>query len=283
VLTEAAMKLDDTHSQAPGTGRVGWFRRHPCWTIIAVLMVLIMTDIAFLPYATLIAFKDDRPEWTAFQRSDMQRQMKEGAEPSIRKEWVPYRILPKHLVRAVLVSEDALFWQHAGFDTFEIDESISRTVQEGKSLRGASTITQQLVKNLFLSSSRDPLRKVHELILTIVAENVLGKRRILELYLNEIEWGKGVYGAAAASRHYFGKPVTAIDVSEAAFLAAIIPAPTRYTPGTVTPYLEKRMARIRRRMGTGDSVLVADTAIVPVPSIETPVPIISDSPRMVQE
>lgn len=248
------MSGDDTHDavqvppEEPQDSR-GWIRRHPYWTGIIALLVLTGLDLAMLPFGTLASYRDNRPEVTSFQRADLDRQRAAGKKPHLRKEWIAYRSIPRHVVRAVLVSEDASFWQHSGFDAFEIHQSVMDAVTEGKDLRGASTITQQLVKNLFLSPSKDPLRKFHETVLTLVAEQVLGKRRILELYLNEIEWGPGVYGVQAASRHYFGKSVASIDPREAAFLAAIIPNPTAYTPDRPTPYLDRRMVVILRRMG----------------------------------
>ncbi len=259
-----------------------WFRRHPWWSVVLVLFFLFALDIALLPFGTLLSFRTEHPDRTAFQRGDLERQEEAGIKrPRIRKTWTPYSRIPKVLVRAVLVSEDAMFWQHSGFDTFEIKQSITEAMTEGRDLRGASTITQQLVKNLFLSSSRDPFRKLHESILTIVAEQALGKRRILELYLNEIEWGPGVYGAAAAARYHFDVPLDSLTPWQAAFLASIIPSPTRYSPDGITPYLGQRIARTIRRIGieeVQEDSLTAAMSAVPPDSMSVPIPDSTDRP-----
>jgi len=135
--------------------------------------------------------------------------------------WVPYRRISPHLKRAVLVAEDSAFWEHEGIDLEQIKESIETAIERGDAPRGASTITQQLAKNLYLSPSYDPLRKLKELIITRRLEAALPKARILELYLNVVEWGDGVWGAEAAARRYFG--VSAASLSRAQ--SALLPVP----------------------------------------------------------
>ena len=156
--------------------------------------------------------------------------------------------IPRDLVNAVIVSEDGTFWSHHGFDWFELKESVQRDIAEGRAARGASTITQQLVKNLLLSSSKNPLRKIKEWILTWWTEMKLKKSRILEIYLNVIEWGDGVYGVEAASYYHFAKPVQLLTREESARLAAIIPSPRRYTADSDVPYVLRRTELILERM-----------------------------------
>jgi monofunctional biosynthetic peptidoglycan transglycosylase len=162
------------------------------------------------------------------------------------QRWVSLRQIPQVAIDAVIVAEDGTFWSHGGFDWFEFRESLLRNIREFRFARGASTITQQLVKNLYLSSSKDPLRKAKEWILTWKMERTLSKARIVELYLNVIEWGNGVYGIEAAARYYFQKSVTELTREESARLAAIIPNPKRYRVDS--QYVLRRTRLILSRM-----------------------------------
>lgn len=146
------------------------------------------------------------------------------------QHWVPLSEISPHLVRAVLMGEDAGFYAHGGFDFHEIREALVRNWEEGRIVRGGSTITQQLAKNLFLSTDRTLWRKLEEAILTYRLESTLSKRRILEIYLNVIEWGDGVYGAEAGARELFAKSASRLNPAEAATLAAMIPNPTWLDP-----------------------------------------------------
>jgi monofunctional biosynthetic peptidoglycan transglycosylase len=147
-----------------------------------------------------------------------------------------------------LIAEDAAFFQHPGYDIDEIRESVKRNWREKRFARGASTITQQLAKNLYLSTSRSPLRKIRELFIAQQLEQHLTKQRIFEIYLNVIEWGDGIYGIETASRRYFGKSASELLPEEAAILAAMIPNPRRYTPSRNLKYLEKRKKEILNRL-----------------------------------
>ena len=153
-----------------------------------------------------------------------------------------------HLQRAVVVAEDDKFLFHSGFDWEAIEKAYERNRQEGEIVAGASTITQQLAKNLFLSGSRAWWRKAQEALITAMLEAMLEKRRILELYLNVVEWGDGVYGAEAAARYHFGMPAAALSPDQAARLAAMLPSPRAYTPGYDTRYLRQQTAVILARM-----------------------------------
>jgi monofunctional biosynthetic peptidoglycan transglycosylase len=149
----------------------------------------------------------------------------------------------------VVAAEDAKFLDHEGFDWEAITKAIQKNESRGRVVAGASTITQQLAKNLFLSGSRSWLRKAQEAVITWMMERTLSKRRILEIYLNVAEWGEGIFGAEAAARHHFGVPAAALTPEQAAWLAAILPSPRRYERGRRTPYIEGRMVTISSRMG----------------------------------
>jgi monofunctional biosynthetic peptidoglycan transglycosylase len=164
------------------------------------------------------------------------------------RAWVPYAAISPSLKVAVLVAEDINFFAHRGFDTGEMRKALGQALEELELPRGASTITQQLAKNLWLSPSRDPLRKTREAILTWQLERTLGKRRILELYLNVAEFGPGVWGAETASRRYFGKPAADLGDDEAARLAAALPSPTTWHPGSKSPAYRRHAETVRRRM-----------------------------------
>lgn len=165
--------------------------------------------------------------------------------------WVPYRRIAPTLKRAVLIAEDDLFWQHEGVDLASIRQAIEdRMASDGGTLRGGSTITQQLAKNLYLSPSRSPVRKLRELMITRLLERLLSKQRIFELYLNVVEWGDGVWGAEAASRRYFRKPASQLSASEAALLAGALINPVRYSPASPPRRLRGRQQMILRRMSS---------------------------------
>jgi len=139
--------------------------------------------------------------------------------------WVPYGAVSENLKKAILLSEDAAFFSHKGVDLNELREALKKDLETGSFKRGGSTITMQLARNLYLDPSKNPLRKAREIIIAWQLEQALSKRRIFEIYLNVVEWGRQVYGAEAAARHYFGKSAAALDILEAATLAALLPSP----------------------------------------------------------
>ena len=168
----------------------------------------------------------------------------------LRHQWVPYERISVHLKRAVVVAEDAKFLDHEGFDWEAIVQARAKNESRGRVVAGASTISQQLAKNLFLSSQRSWLRKGEEALITWMIEATMSKRRILELYLNYAEWGEGVFGAEAAARYHFGLSAAALGPEHAAYLAAVLPSPRRYERGRVTPYIAGRVDTILARMGS---------------------------------
>jgi monofunctional glycosyltransferase len=196
-----------------------------------------VTSLARRPPATT-AFIE---RWRAGQRAV-------GRDDRVDRRWVAYEAISPSLKVAVLVAEDVNFYSHRGFDSGEIRKALTQAVEGWERPRGASTITQQLAKNLWLSPSRDPFRKAREAILTWQLERALGKRRVLELYLNVVEFGPGVWGAESASRRYFGKTAGALGDDEAAVLAAALPSPASWHPGATSAAYRRHVDTVRRRM-----------------------------------
>lgn len=189
------------------------------------------------------------PPVTAFMRMRADEARRAGKTAHVLWRWVPYRRISPALVRAVLVSEDARFWQHDGLDLEELKIAMEDSWTNGTSMRGASTITQQLAKNLYLSPTRNPYRKLTELFITRRLEAELSKTRILEIYLNVVEWGDGVWGADAAARSYFGVGAADLTREQAALLAASLINPRVYSPGHPNARLLRRQQTVLSRMG----------------------------------
>jgi monofunctional glycosyltransferase len=189
------------------------------------------------------------PPTTAFIELRAAEARLTGRTPRRVQRWVRYERIAPTLRRAVLVAEDSAFFDHDGVDLEQVKASIEQHLDKGKALRGGSTITQQLAKNLYLSPSRNPVRKLRELFITRKLEASLTKRRILELYLNVIEWGDGIYGAEAAARAYFGTAAAHLSAEQAALMAGAIINPRVHNPGRPTARLRLRQQIILRRMG----------------------------------
>ena len=222
-------------------------------------LYLTLPDVRFL--------RSSNPTTTAFQQLRAREARSKGQEPRRVQHWVQYGRISSHLTRAVLVAEDSKFWRHEGVDLEQIRQSIEVNIERREFARGASTITQQLAKNLYLSPSRNPVRKLRELLIARRLEAELPKQRILELYLNVIEWGDGVYGAEAAARKYFRKAAAELSPQEAALLAAAIVNPRVLDPGRPSPRLRRRQQMIARRMGgVTPPPVVAGSAPVPAPA-----------------
>lgn len=223
-------------------------RRIRSWVGLAVLGVLVLSALAALQQALtwpdVEALADENPTTTAFLERARRRADREVPDP----RWVAYSRISPHAKRAVLVSEDINFFSHDGFEEAEMKKAWE-AFREGGGLRGASTLTQQLAKNLWLSPSRNPWRKVKEAILTVQLERTLSKRRILEIYLNVVEFGPGVFGIENAARRYFGTSAAGLSEAQAAALAAALPAPSRWHPGSGSARAAERQRTILRRMG----------------------------------
>jgi monofunctional biosynthetic peptidoglycan transglycosylase len=188
------------------------------------------------------------PTSTAFMEARLETMREKNPKAKIRHGWVAYTNISVHLKRSLIAAEDAKFLDHDGFDWKAIQRAAARNLKKGKVVAGGSTISQQLSKNLFLSGRRTPWRKLQEAAITIMIETVMSKRRILEIYLNVIEWGNGVFGAVAAARHYYRTTASRLSGNESARLAAMVPNPRLYDRVRTTPALEKRAKIIRSRM-----------------------------------
>ncbi len=234
--------------ESPLRRLIAWSRHHPWKTAAILLCLLLLEQVVTLPFADVSALATRNPGTTALMEERAAVLRSEGKKFRTMQHWTSLNKISPDLVNAVIVAEDGTFWSHHGFDWFELKESVQKDIEEGRAARGASTISQQLVKNLFLSSSKNPFRKMKEWILTWWMETQLKKSRILEIYLNVIEWGNGVYGAEAASVDYFGKSADTLTREEAARLAAIIPSPRRHEADADLPYVLRRAELILERM-----------------------------------
>jgi monofunctional biosynthetic peptidoglycan transglycosylase len=224
-------------------------RRIGRWLLAAVAFVFVGFGYIWLTLPDVRPLKTSVPASTAWM--DMRADQAKAAGKPVRKaqRWINYGRISPNLTRAVLYAEDSAFWSHDGLDYDEIKASFEDTWENGEPLRGASTITQQLAKNLYLSPSRNPTRKITEVLIARRLEAELSKRRILELYLNLIEWGDGIWGCEAAARAYFGVSASDLSAEQAALMAGAIINPVRYSPAHPNARLLRRQAIILRRMG----------------------------------
>jgi monofunctional biosynthetic peptidoglycan transglycosylase len=227
--------------------RKGFFarsRRALRWAL-RIILILLIADLVYL--ATIW------PDWKKLAHGNIPKSsfMQLYADRQAERGWpkpnwqpVPQAKIPRHMLRAVLVAEDSRFYEHSGFDLIAIREALGYNFGRGEMLVGASTISQQTVKNLYLSPSRNPMRKWHELVLTWGLEHNLRKSRILELYLNVAEFGRGIYGVQAAAQAYYGVDVGSLSLVQAAELAASLPSPVKNNPATRTERFQRRTQRI---------------------------------------
>jgi monofunctional biosynthetic peptidoglycan transglycosylase len=188
------------------------------------------------------------PDSTSFMEAGLERMQEKNPDAELRYRWVDYKRVSMQLKRAVIAAEDSRFLAHEGFDWEGMELALEKNLKKGRIVAGGSTISQQLAKNLFLSASRNPLRKVQEAVITVMIEAIWSKRRILEVYLNVIEWGNGIYGAEAASRRYFKSSAASLGADQAALLAAMIPNPRYYETHRSARGLLKRKGIIAARM-----------------------------------
>jgi monofunctional glycosyltransferase len=232
------------------------------WLIAAAIGLVLLVQLWFFAWVGWYAHFD--PSSTSFMRSHMALVAEKNPNAKMEHQWVPYARISDNLKRAVITSEDARFAEHEGVDwdaiskAYENNEKVG-TEKGGRAgkrqparIKGGSTITQQLAKNLFLSGERSYLRKGQELIIAYMLEFWLSKQRILEIYLNVIEWGNGVFGAEAAARHYFGTSASQLNAYQAAQLAVMLPNPRFYDTRRGSPYLMRRSAAIARWMGDAE-------------------------------
>lgn len=246
-----------------GPGRAAaWARRHArrarSWLVLAAILLVGVPALLWLTAPDGSEYAGAWPERTAFMELRLRQAADEGRELAIRYRPVPLSRVPESLRRAVRVSEDAAFYQHAGVDWHEVRAAVREAWREEEAPRGASTLTMQLARNLYLSPERSLWRKLREVIIAVKMEGALEKRRIFELYLSVIELGRGVFGVEAASRHYWGVGVAGLGPGRAAELAATIPAPLSDNPSTRTRRFAWRTSLIARRAFADTAA--ADTA-----------------------
>jgi monofunctional biosynthetic peptidoglycan transglycosylase len=219
------------------------------WTlrVIAALVAVGLLWVGWIA-AHIAWYRYNPPRETAFMAQRMDEARTRNPATRLRYTWVPYAKISPHLKRAMIAAEDAKFVEHSGFDWEGIQTALDKNERRGRVVAGGSTITQQLAKNLFLSPEKSYVRKTEEAIVTVLLEAMLPKQRILEIYLNVIEWGNGVFGAEAAAQRYFGIPASQLSAEQAARLAAMAPAPRRFERNPDSAYLAGRVATILARM-----------------------------------
>ncbi len=214
-----------------------------------IVIVLLMVDIAIcFVYPDISSLKKENPSKTSFMEFREKEWANEGIDKTISQKWVPLKRISPYLIKAVIIAEDDKFWRHEGFDFAAMEQALKKDLKKRRFKAGGSTISQQLAKNLYLSPSKNPIRKIKEAILTWRMERTLSKRRIVEIYLNVAEWGDGIFGIEAASRHYFGKHASALSAQEASRLATVLPNPRVYNVNGDSRYIRNRSARIYKIM-----------------------------------
>jgi monofunctional biosynthetic peptidoglycan transglycosylase len=220
--------------------------RLAAYAVGAIAAVFVLVQAWFLGH--ILYWRHFDPDTTSFMERRLEALRAKNPKAALKHQWVDYGRISAHLKRAVVVAEDAKFIDHDGFDWEGIQRALERNQSRGKVVAGGSTISQQLAKNLFLSGERSVVRKAQEALITLMLESALGKRRILELYLNVAEWGEGVFGAEAAARHYFGTSAANLTPAQAARLAAMLPRPRFYDRNRGSQYLATYTERILARM-----------------------------------
>ena len=215
------------------------------WALLALVALVALYQLWI--FTLVLWWSHFNPSSTSFMRLRLDELQEKRPDAELRHQWVPYEKISIHLKRAVITAEDDTFTEHDGFDWVGIQRALEKNQRRGRAVAGGSTISQQLAKNLFLTPSKSYLRKGQEAAITVMIEAVWSKRRILEVYLNVVEWGEGVFGCEAAAKRYFRIPASRLGPNEAARLAVMLPNPRRYEKrfgGRVAAHA----ARIRSRM-----------------------------------
>ena len=229
-------------------------RRSPWRILVRSILLLLGVALGLVALYQLWVFGhvwwwvEHDPASTAFMVDRLERLRESNPKAHLRHQWVPYARISNHLKRAVIAAEDGKFLDHEGFDWEAIQQAHAKNLKQGRVVAGGSTISQQLAKNLFLSGARSPLRKAQEAVVTVMLERMMSKRRILEIYLNVIEWGNGVFGAEAAARHYYGVSAAQLSAEQAARLASMVPNPRFYDRHRQSSWLVTKTRMILARM-----------------------------------
>ncbi|MBA4142764.1 MAG: monofunctional biosynthetic peptidoglycan transglycosylase [Nitrosospira sp.] len=218
--------------------------------LLRLLLLLVGTAFGYQLwiFGHVVHWNSHNPSSSSVMRGRLELLQRENPQATLRAEWTPYERISPQLKRAVIAAEDGKFAKHWGFDFQAIQKAYQKNLENGRSVAGGSTISQQLAKNLFLSGKKTLWRKLQEALITLMLENVMSKRRILEIYLNVIEWGEGVFGAEAAARHYYGVSAASVTAEQAARLAAMLPHPSFYDRNGETSGLLKKARTILGRM-----------------------------------
>ena len=224
----------------------GWM-----WRLLVIAVGLIVLYQIWL-FAHICWWIKFNPSSSAFMDSRLEVMQDKNPDAELRHKWVPYSKISNHLKRALIASEDFRFVDHEGFDWEGIQRAYEKNLKQGKIVAGGSTISQQLAKNLFLSTKRTPWRKLEEAVITVMLEAVMDKRRIFEIYLNVIEWGDGVFGAEAAARHYYRTSAGQLNAVQSAKLAAMVPNPRYYDRHREARGLQRKTSLILGRMHSAE-------------------------------
>jgi monofunctional glycosyltransferase len=225
----------------------------PRWlklSIAAVLLLLLAWQSWYVGW--ILWWKWADPQTTSFQSQRLDELREKNPKAELKKQWIPYAKISNHLKRAVIAAEDDKFIDHEGFDWEGIQKAIEKNQKKGKVVAGGSTISQQLSKNLLLTPRKTVLRKIEEASITLWLELLWDKRRILEVYLNVVEWGNGVFGAEAAAQRYFGVSANQLGAEQAARLAVMLPAPRRFEKNPHSGYVNGRVSLILERMNSAE-------------------------------
>ncbi|MDB5776595.1 MAG: mtgA [Herbaspirillum sp.] len=226
------------------------WRKLLLWLIVAPIVAVLAVQLYF--FAHIWWWVGHNPSQTSFMRQRLSLMRLQNPAAQLQFKWVPYSRISNNLKRAIIASEDANFSVHDGVDWEALEKAYQKNEKRGKVVAGGSTITQQLAKNLFLSGQRSYLRKGQEFVIAFMLEQLMDKERIFEIYLNVVEWGNGVFGAEAASEHYYGTSAANLGANQAARLAVMLPRPRFYDNNRGSLYLQRRTSLILRRMGSAE-------------------------------
>ena len=215
-------------------------------SLAALLLICLLWQGWYLGW--VVWWKFSNPGMTHFMVLRLDELRAKNPKAELKHSWQPYEKISVHLKRAVIAAEDDKFVDHEGFDWEGMQKALEKNQRRGKVVAGGSTISQQLAKNLFLSASKTPWRKVQEAVITLMLEALWDKRRILEVYLNVVEWGEGIFGAEAAAKRYYGIPAAQLSAEQAARLAVMLPAPRRYEKNPYSDFVNTHTELILRRM-----------------------------------
>jgi monofunctional biosynthetic peptidoglycan transglycosylase len=224
-----------------------FLRKLLLWLVIAPITIILLMQAYF--FVQIWWWVDHNPRSTSFMDQQLSVLREKNPNAQLKHKWVPYSRISNNLKRAIIAAEDAQFAEHEGIDWEAMQKAYEKNLKKGKVVAGGSTITQQLAKNLFLSGERSYLRKAQEVMITYMLEFLMDKERIFEIYLNVVEWGVGVFGAEAASQHYYGAAAANLNPAQAARLAVMLPKPRFYDKNRGSAYLAQRADMILRRMG----------------------------------